>query len=125
MPIRYTVDRAKRIILEVWEGQVDADCLEAYWRQCLQDPEVLSMRRTLVDLRRAEMQFSGADLNFLIQTVVLPVLQGRDWKSALVVEHPVQFGVCRQYQVFAERYSHDSIFDDLEKARLWLEKASD
>jgi hypothetical protein len=32
----------------------------------------------------------------------------------------VQFGVGRQYQVFAERYSHDAIFDNPDQAKAWL-----
>jgi hypothetical protein len=59
-------------------------------------------------------------LDTLIRSIVLPVLQGRDWKTAIVVENPAKFGASRQYQFFAERYSRDAIFYDLEKARNWL-----
>jgi hypothetical protein len=94
-------------------------------KQYLEDPDVLAIRRTLVDLRQADILFKGSDLDSLIQSIVLPVLNGRDWKTAIVVEKPLQFGVSRQYQVFADRYSKDAIFYDLEEARNWLIRLPD
>jgi hypothetical protein len=120
MPITYTIDRREKLINELWTGEIDAKCLEAYWRRYLDDPDVLEIRRTLVDLRQAEILFKGSELDNLIKTIVLPVLNGRDWKTAVVVEKPVQFGVSRQYQCFADHYSKDAIFYDLEKAHTWL-----
>ena len=81
---------------------------------------MLAIRRTLVDLRQAEIVFPGSDLERLIQSLVLPVLKGKDWKTAIVVEKSHQFGVSRQYQTFADHYSKDAIFYDLGEARLWL-----
>jgi len=125
MPITYTTDREKKLITEVWTGEIKAECLAAYWKQYLEDPDVLAIRRTLVDLRQADILFKGSDLDSLIQSIVLPVLKGRDWKTAIVVEKSLQFGVSRQYQVFADRYSKDAIFYDLESARNWLIRLPD
>ena len=125
MPITYTTDREKKLITEVWTGEIKAECLAAYWKQYLEDPDVLAIRRTLVDLRQADILFKGSDLDSLIQSIVLPVLKGKDWKTAIVVEKPLQFGVSRQYQVFADRYSKDAIFYDLEEARNWLIRLPD
>jgi len=120
MPITYSIDRGKRLITEVWTGQVDAQYLAAYWKRYLDDPDVMTIRRTLVDMRQADILFKGSDLDILIQELVLPLLKGRDWKTAIVVEKPVQYGTSRQYQIFAERYSRDAIFYDLEAGRMWL-----
>jgi hypothetical protein len=120
MPITYTIDREKKLITEIWTGEVTAECLAAYWKRYLDDPEVLAIRRTLVDLRQADILFNGSDLQILIQNIVLPVLKGRDWKTAIVVEGSIQFGVSRQYQVFAELYSKDAIFSNIDEARHWL-----
>jgi hypothetical protein len=81
---------------------------------------VLALRRTLVDLRGANLRFTGKELSSLVSHVVIPVLKGRDWKTAIVVEQPIQFGVSRQYHVFAEQYSTDCIFHDDDEALLWL-----
>lgn len=120
MPISYVVDRQKGLITETWTGDVAAADLSAYWREYLKDPDVLAIRRTLVDLRQCTILFTGAQLSILVRGTVVPVVNGQDWKTAIVVDHPVQFGVSRQYQVFAESFSVDSIFEDPEAALAWL-----
>ena len=120
MPISYVIDRQKGIIVETWTGDVFAEDLAEYWRGYLADPDVLSIRRTLVDLRRCRIRFTGAQLDGMVDGIVAPALKWRDWKTAIVADGPVQFGVARQYQVYAERYSFDAIFDDPESAVTWL-----
>ena len=120
MPISYSIDQQKQFIVETWSGDVAATDLAAYWRQYLADPEVMAIRRTLVDLRNCTILFTGSQLSALVQSIVLPNLKGRDWKTAIIVDQPVQFGVSRQYHVFAEAYSVDSIFNDPDTALSWL-----
>lgn len=120
MPIQYQIDALTGIIEETWNGAVTIGDLRAYWTTYLADPEVLALRRTVADLRAAVIEFTGNELDDLVQSLVVPIVGDRVWKTAIVVSHPVQFGVGRQYQVFAGRYSHDSIFDDLHQAKAWL-----
>lgn len=120
MPNSYTIDQENKVITEVWTGEVDAPCLEAYWKRYLADPQVMAIRRTLVDLRAADIRFNGPELLELIQTIVLPTLGRLEWKTALVIEKPLQYGVSRQYQAFADHYSKDAIFHDMHAARRWL-----
>jgi hypothetical protein len=122
MPITYTIDPAKRLITEVWTGEISALDLRSYWDRYLRDPAVMAIRRTIADLCEAKIRFTGADLNELIDELVLPILNGRDWKTAIVVKEPHQFGVSRQYQVFAGSYSQDSIFGSVEDALQWLNR---
>ncbi len=124
MPITYTIDRAEKLITEVWTDEIQAGDLEAYWKRYLEDPEVLEIRRTIVDLREAKILFKGSDLDVLIKCIVLPALKGRDWKTAIVVGSSLQLGLSRQYHVFADRYSNDAIFRTMEDARNWLNKAA-
>lgn len=120
MPITYTIDRNKHLIRETWKGEIHAADLGAYWQGYLADAEVLKIRRTIADLREATICFSGLDFDSLIRTTVLPVLHGRTWTTAIVVGNSIQFGVSRQYQIFAERFSNDSIFKDVADAEAWL-----
>jgi hypothetical protein len=120
VPITYSIDAATGVILTVWEGDVTAARLRRHWEVFLADPQVMALRRSLADLRQARIQFTGAELASLLSTMVVPALQGRDWTTALVVARPVEFGVSRQYQVYAERYSRDAIFEDYEVALAWL-----
>jgi len=120
MPIAYSISADEMIIHEKWTGPVSARDLKEYWSRYLQDPKVLAIRRTLVDLRDADILFTGNELSGLVHSIVLPALEGRNWISALLVGKPVQHGVSRQYQVFAEFYSRDAIFDDAATAEKWL-----
>jgi hypothetical protein len=120
MAIEYTIDHELGVILETWLGEIGASELASYWRRILVDPEVLALRRTLVDLRHGNIGFTGAELASMVKSIVIPMLGGKSWKTALLIEKPVQFGVSRQYQVFAETYSQDAIFHDPETAMRWL-----
>ena len=119
MPISYTIDYSHRIVRTVWSGDVTAADVRAHWLVYLDDPLVMALRRTLTDLRSAQLKFSGEELYELIRDVVVPRLEGVGWKTAILVARPDQFGVSRQYQVFA-RYSEDSIFHDEARALDWL-----
>lgn len=120
MPITYTIDDAKGVIFETWTGPISAADLERYWRGYLADPKVLALRRTVVDIRGSVHQFTGADMDRLIHDIVIPILDGRDWKSAIVAENGGQYGLSRQYQAFADSYSRDAIFSTPEEALSWL-----
>jgi hypothetical protein len=120
VPIAYELDRSRNIILETWTGRISANDLANYWRDYLADPEVMRCRRTLVDLRDADVEFTGTELSHLIQSIAIPAIGDRKWVTAILVTAPAPYGFSRQYQVFAERYSHDSIFDEHEPALNWL-----
>jgi len=120
MTIEYTIDRERKVIFETWLGVTTASELGSYWRRLLADPEALAVRRTLVDLRNADLEFTGVELANMVESIVIPMLGGKSWKSALLIDKPVQFGASRQYQVFAESYSQDAIFHDAEAAMRWL-----
>jgi hypothetical protein len=120
MPITYTIDYNQKLIMEVWTGEIQAVDLAEYWKRYLGDPDVLTIRRTIVDLRQAVILFNGLDMSYLIQSIVQPILAGRDWKTAIIIEKPLQLGISRQYQVFAEKYSKDAIFYSIEEARSWF-----
>jgi hypothetical protein len=120
MPITYIINHQKGLIRETWKGKIGGVDLAAYWLHYLADPEVLAIRRTVVDLRKANIDFSGLDFDALIRTIVLPVLGERTWTTAIVIRDPIQFGVSRHYQIFAERYSKDSIFRNVADAERWI-----
>lgn len=120
MPITYRLDRELQVIFETWTGDISAQELESYWKAYTADPEVMDVRRTIVDMRNGRPTFNGDDLARLIRSVVTPVLNGRDWKTAIVVKQPLQFGVSRQYGALAAHYSTDAIFEDTDSALRWL-----
>jgi hypothetical protein len=121
MPISYRIDPEKNLILETWSGKICAADLRAYWMGYLADTQVMEIRRTVVDLRGSVIDFSGKELWTLVRSIVEPALKGREWTSALVVqEDSAEYGVSRQYQVFAENYSKDCIFNSVAEAEKWI-----
>ena len=119
MPISYSIDTVHRIVRTVWTDTVTVADLRSHWLRYLDDAVVMALRRTLTDLRAADLQFSGEELYEVIRDVVVPRLEGIGWKTAILVAQPDQFGVSRQYQVFAQ-YSEDAIFHDEARALAWL-----
>jgi len=123
--IAYCIDADLGVIVETWQGDVTAADLRRYWEGYLADPAVMALRRTLVDLRRARILFSGAELSDLVWDLVKPALAGREWTTAIVVARAVQFGVSKQYQALAAAYSRDAIFEDYDEALRWLARGDE
>ena len=120
MPIAYSIDRENGCIIETWTGDITARNLTAHWRRYLNDPDVLALRRTLVDLRHCRIMFSATELSQLVGRIVLPALHGMNWRTAIVLGDPNHFEMSRQYHIVAESYSQDSIFSTPEAALAWL-----
>ena len=94
MPITYTIDHNQKLIMEVWTGEIQAVDLAEYWKRYLGDPDVLAIRRTIADLRQAVILFQWIGYEgYLIKSIVQPILAGRDWKTAIVIEKPSQLGI--------------------------------
>jgi hypothetical protein len=120
VPIAYSIDRENGCIVETWTGDITARDLIAHWRRYLADPDVLALRRTLVDLRNSRIMFSATELSQLVERIVLPALHGMNWRTAIVLGDPNHFEISRQYHIVAESYSQDSVFSTPEAARAWL-----
>ena len=124
MPISYSIDRENRCIYETWTGMITAADLGDYWRRYLADPVVMVIRRTIVDLRPCRILFSGEQLAELVESVVVPQLNGKSWRTAIVIGDPMQNEITRQYHVLAESYSRDSVFQTPEAAMEWMQSQS-
>lgn len=124
MPISYSIDREHRCIHETWTGEITAKDLGDYWRRFLADPVVMVIRRTIVDLRECRILFTGEELAGLVERIVLPILNGKSWRTAIVVGDLDQKEISRQYHVLAESYSRDSVFSTPEAAMTWMQTQS-
>lgn len=121
-PIRYAVDPVSNLIFVEWVGVVTTEDLFAHWSEYLTNEAVMNSRRNVVDLTGAIIRISGADLNYLIQRLVKPTLEGKGWITALIVSNDYQYGVSRQYGAYAEHYSTDQIFKSAPEAIAWIKE---
>jgi hypothetical protein len=120
VPITYSIDRENGCVIDTWTGDVTAKDLAAHWRRYLGDPEVMALRRTLVDLRHCRLVFTAEELSQLVERIALPALHGRNWRTAIVLGDADHFEMSRRYHAFADSYSQDSVFSTPEAALAWL-----
>lgn len=100
MGITYQIDSVDRLVRIHWEGPVDLACVRDHWLRLTADEAALACGRSLADVRQAEFLITGPELDRLVQTLLRPSLQGRAWKTAVLVDAAVQVGISRQYSVF-------------------------
>ena len=122
MPISYTVDSDRRLIFETWQQTVCADDVREYWFRTLEDPRFLAIRRILVDMRGANIEFAPDELAKLIGEVAAPHIASQRWAIACVVDSRVQYDLSLQYQIFIKTYSREGIFTERNVALAWLSK---
>jgi len=122
MPIKYSIDSALGIVRETWIGVVSAADLEGHWRAMLNDPEVLRLRCTLVDMRPSRPGFSHSEMVDVIRNLIEPALAGRDLRTAVVAFGPTQIGLSERYRMCAKRYSSDATFAEPSAAVEWLRR---
>ena len=120
MPITYSIDHENGCVVETWTGDVTARELAALWHRYTEDPEVQGLRRSLADLRHCRIAFTAEELSQLVSRIALPALQGRNWRTAIVLGDPTHFEMSRQFHALAESYSKDSVFSTPEAALAWL-----
>ena len=120
MPISYTIDAGRRLILETWRGDVDACQLGEYWTKLLDDEQAVAIRRNLSDLSDCEIRLTTEEMWSLVSWILIPRQTGRKWATAIVVGKPSTHGISRHFQAFADTFSHDQIFTDYAAACEWI-----
>jgi len=120
MPITYEVFPFDGVIRETWCGEITISVLRLHWETMLRDHECLRLRRTLADLRQASLEFSERELQDAVREVGFPLLEGRDWISAIVVRRSLQLRMASRYHAVASIFSQDAIFSMEEEAQRWL-----
>jgi len=119
--ITYHADIEKRVVFETWTGAINVPELRSHWEVCLTDPDVLAIKRTLVDLRECEILFSGAEWVNQLERFVLgnPVVPG--WLTAIIVNKSYIHGVARQFLTYTSGVLTGEIFNSSDAALAWLE----
>jgi hypothetical protein len=120
MGITYEVDASKGVVFERWLGAIAGPDIVDHWMLLATDKEAMACGRSVADIRECALQVSGEELRYLVTFVLGPVLEGRHWKTAVLVREPVQFGMAREYQTLAGVFKEDAVFTDLPAACQWV-----
>jgi len=123
MPITYQVDATLGIVVARWCGPIPINEVVDYWTALAADKEALACGRAIADLRECELRFTGEELRLMAKQILEPALRGRNWKGAIVVKEPLQYGVSRQYGVYSEAFSNVNVFYSDVLARKWVLEA--
>ncbi|MFN7952423.1 MAG: hypothetical protein U0610_11920 [bacterium] len=118
MPLRYTIDPERRLVVTSYEGTVtDADLLD-HQRAILRDPDFCPDYHQLSDARgTTRLLVTGDGIRALAETNVFSALSRR----AIVVVGTAQFGLARMFQTLRERGPERiEIFTDYDEAVRWL-----
>ena len=103
-------------------GQASVEGLNAFSEEGLSDPRWRPGIRALVDHRELDFTaLSAADLRARAELAVKQVERFRQAHLAVVVGRPVDWGVQRMMQAFADDFGADvALFYTLDEARNWL-----
>ena len=116
MGITYKIDLEAGIIYAVGSGNIGAEDIESFRNELISDPRYRPDLLGLVDLRMAQLKFSGDEAQRLASwaAIVKPVK-----KLAMIVGSD-SYGFARMYQAWTERGQDLNIFDDINSAREWI-----
>ena len=109
-------------IREEWLDVVTADEVRLHFERLLGDHAAMAIRRSLVVVRLTEAAFNGADMEELVRAVVRPALAGLDWRSAVLPQGPLDFGLARQFGQLADGLVELRTFGTEDEALAWLRR---
>jgi hypothetical protein len=114
------VDEELRVVFVKAAGAVTARDLCLNWLELIENPLTSALRRTLVDLRDADISIDLQDLHLLIEQLVRPRIGDTIWTAALIVGNPSSREMAQNFQLLAQSFSRDRVFEDEERALEWL-----
>ena len=121
MPAMVTLDQERGIRITSAVGPMRwVDFLEIY-RMIAGDPNLSSVRRTLVDLQHASLAgVTRADVQAAVHLPKLP--READTRMAIVTKSPVVYGISRMYAMMQviRQTGEVKVFGTLDEAMAWL-----
>ena len=118
MPISYSLDRERRLVIaKAWGVLVDAD-VHAGRQELLDDPDFERDFGQLFDAREVEeVQLSVEVLGRMAQTSIL----AREARRAFVATTPYQYRMASLFVTLAQPYQPNvQVFRDIDEALTWL-----
>lgn len=117
MPVRYIIDKERRLVLTTGEGAVTVQETLTHRDQLLRDPDFDPSFNQLNDYTKVtDVLFSVHEQSPLARLDEFSPTSRR----AIVVSTPAHYGMARQFQVYQEGRSMIQVFCDRAAALQWL-----
>jgi hypothetical protein len=118
MPMHYTIDPARRLVVCVAEGRYTDEDARAHQEKLRKDPAFDPSFDQIIDLTQtAEIAITAGCLSDLITTQPFKI----GVRRAMIVASPVQYGTSRMIGGMAgARPTHFRIFSTRAEALIWL-----
>jgi hypothetical protein len=120
LPVRYLIDKERRLLITIGWGCVTSEELQAHQDRLLNDPDLDPAFDQLIDAREAtSVEASVEEIRRLARRNPVSTKSRR----ALVASLPAVFGLCRMFSSYHELGQEPSqiyAFHDLPSALKWL-----
>jgi len=122
MPMTYTIEPSKNLVLTTGAGVLTDDDVMAHRKALSGDPLFSPQMREISDIRQvADFQVTPAGIRIMVAADVKMVAAGGMHKLAIVAEGNVAYGMSRMYQTLGEPNIRSvGVFRTYEDAAEWL-----
>lgn len=121
MPITYKIDPVLGIVISDWHGVVSEKEITDHMKEMLSDKEAFTCGKSIADLRKmTELKYKFDDIYHLSRTVIKPLLGGRRWKTAIIVNNTPYFAIGLQFEWLTEGIVDSSVFTEESAAFNWI-----
>jgi hypothetical protein len=117
MPVQFTVDSSKRLVVCRVEGQITVRDLVGYFETLKGNPRFDSRFSELVDLTAV----ISSEVNYQSATMLASIDPfSHEARRAFAAPKSVVFGIIRMYQALREEESTIAVFESMSDAMRWL-----
>ena len=119
MPITYRIEENLGVVFRMFTGEITLDVLADHYGELLADPEAEEMMTWVTDMRACSLTVRGEEIRELVRQHIQPLMHGRRWHCAAIVDTPVQCGATNQFAVYSAECGDTRIFYDQHEAFTW------
>ena len=124
MPVRYTIDKERRLILSTMSGVLTAEDIWGHQKALAKDPDFDGSLSQISDFTQVtKMELTEQDVQKFAEASVFD----HDARRAIIVKDRFSFGLARMFEVLRESKGEEGlrIFRNLDEALDWVVATND
>ena len=119
MPITYRIEDDLGVVFRMFTGEITLDVLARHYEELLSDPKAQDLMTWVTDMRACSLMVRGEEIRELVRQYIQPLMEGRRWQCAAIVDTPVQYGATNQFAVYSAECGDTQVFYDQHEAFAW------